>query len=323
MTKAIRFHRPGGPEVLVLEDVEVGPPAPGQALVRHAAIGVNYIDTYQRAGVYALPFPSGLGSEAAGIVESVGEGVRDVKPGDRVAYAVSAPGSYGEVRSLPADRLVRLPAGISFDVAASMMLKGLTVQYLTHRTFAVKRGDTVLLHAAAGGVGLIACQWLNALGATVIGTVGSDEKAALAKAHGCHHTIVYTRENFVERVKTITGGAGVTVVYDSVGRDTIEGSLQCLRLLGTLVLFGASSGPVPQLSVAALQKGSFFFTRPGLFHYIASRADLESGAKALFDMVQSGRVKIKITGRYPLAEAAQCHRDLAARKTSGSLLLLP
>lgn len=321
--KAIRFHSQGGPEVLVLEDIEAEPAAPGHALVRHEAIGVNYIDTYHRSGTYRVPLPSGLGSEAAGVVESVGEGVTDIKPGDRVAYAVATPGSYSEVRTLPADRLVKLAPGISSDVAASMMLKGLTVHYLIHRTYPVRRGDVVLLHAAAGGVGLIACQWLNAIGATVIGTVGSDEKAALAKAHGCHHAIVYTRENFVERVKEITGGAGVPVVYDSVGKDTAEGSLQCLRLRGMMVLFGASSGPVPQIDISALQKGSLFFTRPGLFHYIAERADLQAGAQALFDMVASGKLKLEIGGRYPLAQAAQCHRDLEARKTTGSLLLIP
>ncbi len=323
MAKAIRFHRPGGPEVLVLEDVEVGYPGPGHALVRHAAIGVNYIDIYHRSGDYALPLPSGLGSEAAGVIESVGEGVGELRPGDRVAYAVPTPGSYAELRILPADRLVRIPDGIGFDTAASMMLKGMTVHYLTHRTFQVKRGDVVLLHAAAGGVGLIACQWLNTLGATVIGTVGSDEKAAQARAHGCHHTVVYTRENFVDRVQEITGGTGVSVVYDSVGRDTVDGSLRCLRPLGMLVLFGASSGTVSEVSVAVLQKGSLFFTRPGLFHYIASRAELESGANALFGMVQGGEVEIEIGARYPLAEAAQCHRDLVGRKTTGSVLLQP
>lgn len=321
--KAIHFQKQGGPEVLAVEDIELGPPEPGHAVVRHAAIGVNYIDIYHRAGIYRVPLPSGLGLEAAGVVEAVGDGVRDLEPGDRVAYAVSAPGSYSEARALPADRLMKLPPGIDSEVAASMMLKGLTVHYLIHRTFAVKRGDSVLLHAAAGGVGLIACQWLNTIGATVIGTVGSDAKAALAKAHGCHHTIVYTRENFVERVKEITGGAGVSVVYDSVGKDTVEGSLQCLRTLGMMVMFGASSGPVPQLNVAALQKDSLFFTRPGLFHYIAERADLEAGARALFEVVQSGKVRIEIGGRYPLAQASQCHRDLEARKTTGSLLLIP
>ncbi len=323
MAKAIRFHRAGGPEVLVLEDVEVAPPAAGDVLVRHAAIGVNYIDTYHRSGAYAVPLPSGLGSEAAGVVESVGYGVRSLKPGDRVAYAVATPGSYAELRSLPADRVVKIPDAVGFETAASMMLKGMTVHYLAHRTFQVKRGDVVLLHAAAGGVGLIACQWLSELGATVIGTVGSEEKASLARAHGCHHTIVYTRENFVERVKEITGGKGVSVVYDSVGKDTFNGSLQCLKNLGMLVLFGASSGAVPEVSVAALQRGSLFFTRPGLFHYIASPADLESGARALIDMVQRGRVKIEIGARYPLAEAAQSHRDLAARKTTGSVILQP
>lgn len=323
MTKAIRFHQPGGPEVLQLEEVDIPVPGPGHARVRHTAIGVNFIDIYHRAGIYPLPLPSGLGSEAAGVVEAVGDGVEEVKPGDRVAYAVSTPGSYAQYRNVPADRLVKLPQGIGDEQAASVMLKGLTAHYLIHRTYAVKAGDTVLLHAAAGGVGLIACQWLNALGATVIGTVGSDEKAALARAHGCHHTIVYTSEDFVERVKALTGGKGVQVVYDSVGKDTVDGSLRCLRPLGMLALFGASSGSVSQVSVQALQKGSLFFTRPGLFHYIAARADLDSGAKALFEAVLSGKLKIEISRRYALAEAARCHRDLAGRKTTGSLLLLP
>jgi NADPH2:quinone reductase len=323
MMKAIRMHQHGGPEVLRYEDVETPVPQTGEVLVRHAAMGVNYIDTYHRAGAYPVPMPSGLGCEAAGTVESVGSGVNGFAPGDRVAYAVPTPGSYAQMRALPADRLVRIPDAISLDTAASMMLKGLTAQFLFHRTYAVRAGDTVLLHAAAGGVGLIACQWLNALGATVIGTVGSDEKAALAREHGCHHTIVYTRENFVDRVNEITGGKGVPVVYDSVGKDTFDGSVQCLRQRGMMVLFGASSGAVAQVSVAALQKGSHFFTRPGLFHYIASRDDLESGASALFDMVGKGRIRIDVSGRYPLADAAQSHRDLAARRTTGSLLLLP
>ncbi len=323
MMKAIRLHQHGGPEVLSYEDVEIPAPQAGEVLVRHAAIGVNYIDTYHRAGAYPVPLPSGLGCEAAGTVEAVGAAVTGLEPGDRVAYAVPMPGSYALMRALPADRLVKIPDGIAFDTAASMMLKGLTAQFLFHRTYAVQAGDTVLLHAAAGGVGLIACQWLNALGVTVIGTVGSDEKAALARAHGCHHTIVYTRENFVDRVKEITGGEGVPVVYDSVGKDTFDGSIQCLRQRGMMVLFGASSGPVAQVSVASLQKGSHFFTRPGLFHYIASRDDLEAGARALFDMVGKGKIRIDVSGRYALADAAQSHCDLAARKTTGSLLLLP
>lgn len=323
MTKAIRFNQTGGPEVLQLENVDIPAPGPGQARVRHTAIGVNFIDIYHRSGIYPLPLPSGLGAEAAGVVEAVGEGVGEVQPGDRVAYAVSSPGSYAQYRAVPVDRLVKLPPGVSDEQAASLMLKGLTAHYLIRRTYAVKPGDTVLLHAAAGGVGLIACQWLNALGATVIGTVGSDEKAALARAHGCHHTIVYTREDFVERVKALTGGKGVHVVYDSVGKDTLDGSLRCLRPLGMLALFGASSGSVSQVSVQALQKGSLFFTRPGLFHYIAARGDLDSSAKALFEVVLNGKVKIEIGRRYALGEAAQCHRDLAGRRTTGSLLLLP
>jgi len=324
MAKAIRFHKTGGPEVLQLDEVAVGDPGPGQARVRHTAIGVNFLDTYQRSGLYPIQLPSGAGNEGAGVVEAVGAGVTLVKAGDRVAYTGAPSGSYCDARLYPADRLVKTPEGISDEQAASIMLKGMTAHYLIHRTYAVKRGDTVLFHAAAGGVGLIACQWLKALGATVIGTVGSDDKAAIAKAHGCDHTIVYTRENFVERVKQITGGKGVPVVYDSVGKSTFEGSLDCLRPFGMMVLFGNASGPVPPFNLGILaQKGSLYVTRPTLVTYIAARADLEATSKALFEVIKSGKVKVEITGRYKLADAAQAHRDLEARKTTGQIILVP
>jgi NADPH2:quinone reductase len=324
MPKAIRFHKTGGPEVLVWEDVEVGEPGPGQLRIRQHAIGVNYVDVYQRSAVYPMPLPSGCGSEGAGVVEAVGAGVTDLKPGDRVAYGTAPVGAYSEVRLYPADRAVKIPDGISFETAAAMMLKGMTVQYLIKRTFKVQPGMTVLWHAAAGGVGLIACQWLKALGVKVIGTAGSDGKAALARDHGCDHTIVYTRENFVERTKEITGGKGVPVVYDSVGKTTFLGSLDCLQPLGMMVNFGSASGAPEPLNLALLQqKGSLFVTRPTLNTYAAKREDLVAGANDLFDVVKSGKVKIEIAQRYPLKDAAQAHRDLEARKTTGSTILLP
>jgi NADPH:quinone reductase len=324
MTKAIRFHENGGPEALRLEELEVGAPGPGQARVRHTAIGVNFIDVYHRSGLYPLPLPSGLGVEGTGLVEAVGEGVRHVRVGDRVAYAGGPPGSYAEARLAPADRLVKVPEGISDREAAAMMLKGLTVQYLVRRTHRVKPGETVLFHAAAGGVGLIACQWLKALGATVIGTAGTDEKAALARAHGADHVIVYTRESVPARVREITGGRGVPVVYDSVGRATFTGSLDCLQPLGLMVSFGNASGPVPPFDVAILaQKGSLFLTRPTLATYTARREDLEAMAAELFEVVESGRVKIAVHRTFPLAEAAEAHRVLEGRGTTGSTLLLP
>ncbi|OGA26782.1 MAG: quinone oxidoreductase [Betaproteobacteria bacterium RIFCSPLOWO2_12_FULL_67_28] len=324
MTRAIRFHKTGGPEVLQLDDVAVPDPGPNQARIRHTAIGVNFIDTYQRNGLYALPLPCVAGNEGAGVVEAVGPGVTLVKPGDRVAYTGAPPGAYAEARLFAADRLLKIPEGVSDEQAASMMLKGMTVWYLIHRTYAVKPGETVLWHAAAGGVGLIACQWLKAMGVTVIGTAGSDEKAALAKAHGCDHVIVYTRDNFAERVKAITAGKGLPVVYDSVGKTTWDGSLDCLRPLGLMVSFGNASGAVPPFSVGLLaQKGSLFLTRPTLVNYVAARADLEAAAEALFGVVRSGKVKIAVTGRYQLTDAAQAHRDLEGRKTTGSIVLLP
>jgi NADPH2:quinone reductase len=323
MAKAVRFHKQGGPEVLQYEDVQVGEPGPGQARIRHTAVGVNFVDTYQRSGLYPMQLPAVAGNEAAGVVEAVGPGVTELKAGDRIAYT-GLPGSYCEVRVVPADRLVKLPQGISEEQGASMMLKGLTVHYLIHSTYAVKKGETVLWHAAAGGVGLIACQWLKAMGVTVIGTVGSEEKAALAKAHGAEHVINYSRENFVERVKSITGGKGVPVVYDSVGKSTWEGSLDCLRPRGLMVSFGNASGAVPPVNLGILStKGSLYVTRPTLATHIAMRADLVERSKSLFDMVTSGKLKIETTGRYKLADAAQAHRDLEGRKTTGSIVLLP
>ncbi len=324
MPKAIRFHKTGGPEVLAWEDVEVGDPGPGQLRIRQHAIGVNYVDTYQRSGLYPMPLPSGCGSEAAGVVEAVGAGVTDLKPGDRVAYATAPVGAYSEVRLYPADRVVKIPEGIAFETAAAMMLKGMTVQYLIKRTFKAQPGMTVLWHAAAGGVGLIACQWLKALGVKVIGTAGSDAKAALARDHGCDHTIVYTRENFVERTKEITGGKGVPVVYDSVGKTTFMGSLDCLQPLGMMVNFGSASGAPEPLNIGVLaQKGSLYVTRPTLNTYAAKREDLVASANDLFDVVKSGKVRIEIAQRHALKDAAQAHRDLEARKTTGSTILLP
>jgi NADPH2:quinone reductase len=323
MAKAVRYHKQGGPEVLQLDEVPVGEPGPGQARVRHVAIGVNFVDTYQRSGLYPMQLPAAAGNEGAGLVEAVGPGVSNVRQGDRVTYT-GLPGSYCDVRLVPADRLVKLPEGVSEEMAGSMTLKGMTVQYLIHRTYAVKSGDTVLWHAAAGGVGTIACQWLKAIGATTIGTVGSEEKAALAKAHGCHHVINYNKENFVERVKSLTGGKGVPVVYDSVGKTTWDGSLDCLRPRGLMVSFGNASGPVPPVNLGILsQKGSLYVTRPTLATYIASRTDLEETARSLFEVVKSGKVKIETTKRYKLADAAQAHRDLEGRKTTGSIVLVP
>jgi NADPH:quinone reductase len=327
MNHAIRIHETGGPEVMRWEEVgagETAPLAPGEARVRHEAVGLNFIDIYHRSGLYPLPLPSGLGLEGAGVVEAVGSAVTDIKPGDRVAYAGGPPGAYAEVRNIPADRLVKLPDSIDFKTAAAMMLQGMTAQYLLRRTYRVQAGDTILIQAAAGGVGLIVCQWAKALGATVIGTVSSDEKAALAKAHGCDHPVIYTRENFVARVKEITNGEGVPVVYDSIGKDTFTGSLDCLRPLGMMVTFGNASGPVPPVDTLELSKrGSLFLTRPTLFTYIAKRADLLATAQELFDVVTAGKVKIEVNQTYALKDAAQAHIDLAARKTTGSTVLLP
>ena len=324
MSKAIRINRTGGPEVMEYVDVDVGEPGPGEARVRHHAIGVNFIDVYFRTGLYPQPLPAGLGMEGAGVVEAVGEGVTEVQVGDRVAYAGRPNGAYAQVRNMPSSILLRLPEAISFETAAAMMLQGLTVQYLFRRTVNLKAGDTILFHAAAGGVGLIAAQWARALGVTMIGTVGSDAKAELARAHGCAHVINYNTENFVERVRQITDGKKVSVVYDSIGKDTFIGSLDCLRPLGLMVSFGNASGPVPDFSLGELaSRGSLFITRPTLFSYASTRADLEAMAADLFQMVGSGKIKIGINQRYPLAQAGQAHRDLEARKTTGSSILLP
>ncbi len=324
MDHAIRIHATGGPETLRWEAVRSGSPGPGEALLRHTAIGVNYIDTYHRSGLYPLPLPATLGMEAAGVVEAVGDGVAEVAVGQRVAYAGGPIGAYAEARLIPAHRLVPLPPEISEEQAAAIMLKGMTAQYLLRQTHAVQPGETVLIHAAAGGVGLIACQWAKHLGATVIGTVGSDEKAALARAHGCDHTIVYTRENFAARVREITAGRGVRVVYDSVGQATWDGSLDCLQPRGLMVSFGNSSGPVQPFSPLVLSaKGSLFVTRPTLMTYTATRDDLLAAAADLFDVVRSGAVTPLVGGAYALRDAAQAHRDLESRRTTGSLLLRP
>ena len=324
MVKAICIHETGGPEVMRWEDVEVGKPGPGEVRLRHTAVGLNYIDVYHRSGLYPLPkLPVVIWREATGVVEEVGTGVTSLEPGDRVAY-VDPMGSYAEARLHPADRLVKLPAGISDHTAAAMMLKGLTAQYLLRRTYRVQAGETILVHAAAGGVGLILCDWAKHLAATVIGTVSTEEKAALAQQHGCTHTILYTRENFVERVKEITDGKGVAVVYDSVGKDTFAGSLDCLRPLGMMVSYGNASGKVPPFDLSILMmKGSLFLTRPTLVTYTATREDLEKGCAELFDVVRKSIVKIEVKQTYPLKDAAAAHRDLEARKTSGSTVLLP
>ena len=325
MSKAVRIHAPGGPENLRYDDVEVGDPGPGEIRIRQTAIGLNYIDVYHRTGLYPLgDLPHAIGLEAAGVIDALGEGVGGLGVGDRVAYAAPPVGAYAEVRLMPADRVVALPDAIADETGAAMMLQGMTVEYLIRRTYRVKAGETVLLHAAAGGVGLIACQWLKHLGATVIGTVGSPEKAELARAHGCDHPVNYREESFVEKVKEITGGHGVPVVYDSIGKDTWDDSLDCLQPLGLMVTFGNASGPVPPINLGVLgQKGSLYVTRPTLMTYTAKREDLEASAKALFDVVLSGAVKIEVNQTYPLAEAAQAHRDLEARKTTGSTILLP
>jgi NADPH2:quinone reductase len=324
MPYAIRIHQTGGPEVLAWEEVDLPAPAPGEATVRHHAVGLNYIDTYHRTGLYPVPLPSGLGLEGAGVVEAVGEGVSEVRVGDRVAYAGGPLGAYAEVRNIPAHRLLKLPGSIGFDTGAAMMLQGLTAAYLLRKTYRVQPGDAVLIHAAAGGVGLIACQWAKALGATVIGTVGSPAKAELARAHGCDHVINYSTENFTQRVRDITGGEGVAVVYDGVGKDTFMGSLDSLRPLGMMVSYGNASGPVPPVDLILLsQKGSLFITRPTIMSYTAKRADLVELGDELFDVVTTGRVRVEVNQRYALKDAALAHRDLEARKTTGSTILLP
>jgi NADPH:quinone reductase len=327
MTKAIQIQQFGGPEAMQLVDVDVGAPGPGEVRIRHHACGLNFIDVYQRTGLYANPLPLTLGMEGAGVIEAVGEGVTHLHVGDRAAYASNPPGSYSEVRVMPAKTVCKLPDGIAFDTAAGMMLKGLTAQYLLKRTLPVEglhAGDFVLFHAAAGGVGLIACQWAKALGLQLIGTAGSAAKCALALEHGAAFAIDYNKEDFVARVKAITGGKGVKVVYDSIGKDTFDKSLDCLRPFGLMACFGNASGPVPPFAPGSLAaKGSLYLTRQTLFTHIATREATQVMADELFAVVGSGAVKIRIDQRYPLSEAAQAHRDLEARKTTGSTVLLP
>ena len=323
MSKGIILHKHGGPEALTWEEITIGHPGPGQVLLRQTAIGLNFIDVYHRTGLYPVSLPSSIGSEAAGVIEKVGDGVADLKPGQRVAYAGGAPGAYVEARIMPADRLVPLPDGIEDGIAASVMLQGMTVEYLLERTYPVKPGETILFHAAAGGVGSLAVQWAKALGAVVIGTVGSAAKAELAKALGADHVIDYSKEDFVARVKDITGGKGVPVVYDSVGKDSFAKSLDCLQPRGLMVLFGASSGPVADFNLGTLAaKGSLYVTRPTLNTYNARVEDLRHSAQRLFEMIQSGKVKPNIGQTYKLADAAQAHLDLEGRKTTGSTVLI-
>lgn len=324
MAYAIRFHATGGPEVLRWEEVPVPAPGPGEVLVRHTAVGLNFIDTYHRSGLYPLPLPSGLGLEAAGIVEQFGEGVTEVSVGQRVAYAGGPPGAYSQRRVMPAHRLVPLPETIDDLTAAAVMVKGLTAWFLLRRTYRVQPGDTILFHAAAGGVGLLACQWAASLGATVIGTVGSEAKVELARRHGCHHVLILGRDDIPRQVRELTGGKGVPVVYDSVGRTTWETSLDCLAPLGLMVSFGNASGPVPPFSPLLLaEKGSLFLTRPTLMTYTAERADLLAGAEELFAALKEGRLQLHLHRTYPLAEAASAHSDLEGRRTVGSSVLLP
>ena len=323
-TNAIRVHKQGGPEEMKWETVDLPTIKEGEVLIKHTAIGLNYIDTYHRSGLYPMPVPLTLGLEGAGIIEEIGENVTGLKAGDRVAYASPPTGSYAEAKVMPADRLVKIPDNISDEVAAAIMLKGMTVEYLVRRTYSVKAGQTVLFHAAAGGVGLIACQWLKAIGATTIGTVGSEEKAALAKANGCDHTILYREENFVDRVNEITNGKGVPVVYDGIGKDTALQGLDCLSPFGLMVIFGNASGNAPPIDTGLLAaKGSLFLTRPTLMTYNAKREALVDSAQQVFNMVGSGKINISINARYDLKDAAQAHKDLESRKTTGSTLLMP
>jgi NADPH2:quinone reductase len=324
MSVAIRFYENGGPEVLRVEDLDPGRPAAHELQVRQRAIGVNYIDVYDRTGLYPVTLPSGLGREAAGVVTALGRGVRGFKVGDRVAYVWPSPGAYAEVRNVPAERSVKVPRGVSDEEAAALMLKGLTAQFLIRRTYRVERGDTLLVHAAAGGVGLILCQWAKSLGAKVIGVVGSEAKAELAKKHGCKWVLISGRDELVAGVKSLTKGAGVAVVYDAVGKDTFMDSLDCLRRLGMMVTFGNASGPAPPISPLELSKrGSLFLTRPTLFNYIATRAELDAAARELFAAVRTKKVRIVIGQKYPLARAADAHRDLEGRRTTGSTVLVP
>lgn len=323
MPKAIRIYENGGPEVMRWEEFDVGAPGAGEVRVRHTAIGLNFIDVYDRTGLYPVQLPSGLGREGAGVIEALGKKVRGFKVGDRVAYTYPAPGAYAEVRICPAERLVRIPSGVSDQVAAAVMLKGLTAHYLVRRTYRLKRGDTALVHAAVGGVGLIVCQWARHLGAKVIGVVSNQQKAKVAKQHGCHHVII-GHEDMAEKVHAATGGEGVNVVYDGVGKDTFFASLDCLRPLGLMVSYGNASGAVPPFSPLELSKrGSLFLTRPTLFSYITTRAALESAARELFAVIKRKAVKIRIGQSYPLRDVATAHRDLEARRTTGSTVLIP
>ncbi len=322
MATVIQFAETGGPEVLTVQEAEIGDPGPGEIRVTHDAVGLNYIDTYHRSGLYPVPLPSGIGLEAAGVVDAVGPSVSEFQLGDRIAYGVGPIGAYAGARVMPAEKAVKLPDGIDTRQAAGMMLKGMTVEYLVRRTYAVQPGDVVLFHAAAGGVGLIACQWLKQIGATVIGTAGSPEKADLAKAHGCDHVLHYD-DDVIGAVKDLTDGAGVPVAYDGVGAATWDLSLDCLRPRGMLVSFGNASGPVPPVNLGVLsQKGSLYVTRPTLMSYTATRADLTLSASSLFEAVQKG-LKIEVNQTYPLTEAAQAHADLESRKTTGSTILIP
>ncbi|HSO34586.1 MAG TPA: quinone oxidoreductase [Labilithrix sp.] len=323
-THAVRVHQTGGPEVLRWEKIELPAPGPGEVRVRHAAIGLNFIDTYFRTGLYPLPLPAVLGSEAAGVVEAIGPDVTAVRKGDRVAYGTGPTGAYAEVRNVPVAHVVKLPDAIDDTTAAAVMLKGMTAQYLCRRTYAVQKGDHILVHAAAGGVGLLLCQWAKHLGAIVIGTVGSEEKAKLAAEHGCDHVLFYRTEDVAARVREITNGERVPVVYDSVGKDTFLTSLDCLRPRGLMVTFGNSSGPVGPIDPRILaQKGSLFLTRPTLGDYVRTRAELDATARDLFDVIASGAVRVRVAQTYPLRDAEGAHRDLEARKTTGSTVLIP
>jgi NADPH2:quinone reductase len=324
MPFAIRIHQTGGPENMQWDEIEVGEPGPGEVRLRHTAIGVNYIDTYHRSGLYPMPLPLMLGREAAGLVDAVGEGVTELAVGDRATYCTGGLGAYTEVRNVPAERLIKLPDGITDAQAASMMLKGLTVQYLFRRTYPLKPGDTILFHAAAGGVGQIACQWAKALNVTMIGTVGSDEKAELAKSLGCTHTINYTKENFVEKTRELTGGKGVPVAYDGVGKDTFMGSLDCLSKFGLGVLFGNASGAVAAFNPGILAaKGSLYVTRPTLDTYAGSRPELLAMADDLFKLVLNGKIRMEPSKVFALKDAAEAHRELESRRTTGSIILVP
>jgi NADPH:quinone reductase len=324
MSQAIRFYAHGGPEVLRLEQAQLAKPAAHEVQVRHTAIGVNYIDVYDRTGLYPCNLPSGLGREAAGLITALGRGVRGLKVGERVAYVYSTPGAYSELRNVAAERVVKVPRGVSDEQAAALMLKGLTAHFLLRRTYKVARGDTILVHAAAGGVGLILCQWAKALGAKVIGVVGSEAKADIARKHGCKHVLISGRDALVSSVRTLTKDVGVTVVYDAVGKDTFMDSLDCIRRLGMMVSYGNASGPPPAISPLELTKrGSLYLTRPSLFNYIVSREELALGARELFAAVRAGKVKVVIGQKYPLSRAADAHRDLEGRRTTGSTVLVP